>query len=201
MANVAFWNENLGEFITPKLRLAWPNVLTARGVKDDPNSIPRFAVKGLVPADADMTVLDAAIAEAAKGEFGAKWKENKKLLLAIGTTKENEGLSAEAEEYPRFVSASAYEDQPPLIYRVEAGKLVLFDGEAKEIYSGRWAMLGVLPRAYNKVSKGVKFALKRVILLRHDDRLAIKGAGPRDSTEGFEGVDLGEGESASSMFD
>ena len=201
MANAAWFNEKLSEYITPRVRLAWVNVLTPKRIKDKPDSKPTFSATGLVPKGADIKVLESAMAEAAKAKHGAKWQSNKKILVPIDSTSSNDKLEELADEFPVYIKAKAGEEYRPQIYVVKAGKLEKFEGEASEIYPGRWAMLGGTFYGYDNISKGVNFGLNRVILLEHDERLPIGGGGPRDSTEGFEGIDLGEGESAPSMFD
>lgn len=201
MANAAWFNEKLSEYITPRVRLAWVNVLTPKRIKDKPDSKPTFSATGLIPAGAVVKALEDGLAEAAKTKHGAKWQSNKKLLLPIDKTADHDKLSEFAEEFPLYIKAKAGEEYKPQVYVVKAGKLEKFEGEASEIYPGRWAMLGGTFYGYDNLSKGVNFGLNRVILLEHDERLPIGGGGPRDSTEGFEGIDLGEGESASSMFD
>lgn len=205
MANTAWFNEKLSEYITPRVRLVWPTLLTAKGIKGKPESRPRFTVTGIIPKDADVAALEKGMDEAARSLHGTKWKTNKKLLLAFDKTTEHDNATLRedyADEYPFYIKTSANEDSKPRLYVVKAGKIAPFEGEASDIYAGRWALLGGTFYPYDKASKGVNFGLNRVILLDHDERLPIGGGGPAtDSTEGFEGIDLGAGESASSMFD
>jgi Protein of unknown function (DUF2815) len=198
MSKAAWFHEKLGEYITPRVRLAWVNVLTPKRIKDKPDSKPTFSANGLIPVGSDIKVLEDGLAEVAKVKHGAKWQANKKLLLPIDKTTNHDKLSEFAEEFPLYIKAKASEEYKPLIYVMKAGKMEEFKGEASEIYPGRWAVFGGTFYGYDNLSKGVNFGLNRVILLEHDERLAL-GGGARDSMEGFEG--LGEGESASSMFD
>lgn len=202
-SNTAWFNEKLGEIISCRVKLVWPNLLTPSRIKGKPESRLRFTATGLIPAGSNTAALDKAFDEAARGLHGVKWKTNKKLLLALDSTAEhdNASIAEMAEEFPFYLKASANEDSKPRLYVVKAGKLETFEGEASDIYSGRWAFFGGGFYPYDKGSKGVNFGLNRVILADHDERLPVSGGGPAaDSTEGFENFELGEGESASDMF-
>lgn len=204
MANAAWYNEKLGEFITPRLKMAWPTLLVPQRIKGKPESRERFTVTGLIPPNADISALEKGFDEAMRSLHTAKWKNNNKLLLALDKTENSDApaLANLADEFPYFIKASANADSKPRLYVVKAGKIEQWEGDAGDLYSGRWAMFGGTFYPYDKGSKGGNFGLNRVILLDHDERLPIGGGGPAiNSTAGFEGVDLGEGESASSMFD
>lgn len=195
----AFFNKAVGEFFTPRIVLAWPNVLTARRVKGDEKSDPRFTVSGLIPKEYDISVLLEEHARAARDEHGKDWEKNKKLRRAIDKTADDQGLEEFAEEYPFFIKASAKEAYKPLIY---GPNIKAWDGEASEIYSGRKALLGGKFFAYKTGKGGVSFGLNRVILLEHGEHLPLAGGGPRPLTDtsGFEAVDVGDG-GASEMFE
>jgi hypothetical protein len=96
----AFFHKELGEFITPRVVLAWPNVMTARRIKGDSTSDPRFTVTGLIPKGADVSVMLEEYNRAGKAEHGAMWGKKKTLQLAFNTTADDPALEAFADEYP-----------------------------------------------------------------------------------------------------
>ena len=196
----AFFHKDLGEFITPRVVLAWPNVLTVRRVKGDDTSPPRFTVTGLIPKSADISILLEEFNRAGKAEHGVMWGKKKTLQLAINNTADEPALEALADAYPHFIKGSAKAEYQPLIYGPD---IKPWAGEATEIYSGRRALLGGKFFAYKTGKGGVSFGLNRVILLENGERLPLAGGGPRPISAdggGFEAVDIGEGESASDMF-
>jgi hypothetical protein len=196
----AFFHKELAEFITPRVALAWPNVLTARRVKGDDTSPPRFTVTGLIPKSADISVLLEEFNRAGIAEFGTiPWGNRKSLQRAINNTADEQALEALADEYPYFIKGSAKAEYKPLIYGPD---IKPWDGEATEIYSGRRALLGGKFFSYKTGKGGVSFGLNRVILLENGEHLPLGGAARPISSDGagFEPVDIGEGESASDMF-
>jgi hypothetical protein len=196
----AFFHKELGEFITPRVVLAWPSVLTARRVPGDEAGALRFTVTGLFSKSVDISVLLEEFNRAGKAEFGAiSWGNKKSLHRAINTTADDEALQAFADEYPHFIKGVAKAEYKPLIYGPD---IKPWSGEATEIYSGRRALLGGKFFSYKTGKGGVSFGLNRVILLENGEHLPIGGAARPISADGsgFEPVDIGEGESASDMF-
>ena len=91
-----------------------------------------------------------------------------------------------AEAFPWLLRCSANAAFAPFVYGPNAQK---FEGDASEIYSGRWAVKRVAGNmyAYDNVSKGASFGLNRIQLLDHDEAIA----GGRVATNaGFEPVDI-----------
>lgn len=173
-----------GEFVTPRGRLVWPKLLEPKSIKGDPNSKPRYTATLLIPKGSDIKALTDGIAEVARDEFGKEW-QGKKLRMPLGKTADHETLKQYAEEFPWYINATASAEYAPFVFGPDAKQ---FAGKPADIYSGRWAVMGGKPYAYNNVSKGVSFGLNRVQLLQHAEAIA----GGRVSTaEGFEAIDVG----------
>jgi hypothetical protein len=188
MANYgASWlNEKTGEIHTPRSRMAYPTLLEAKGIKDKPDSKPKFSVTLLIPKAADISVLKAALVEALVGKFGKDWQK-KKLLMPLLKTVDQERLAEYADDYPLILRASANADYKPFIYGPDAKQ---FNGQPSDIYAGRWAVVAGKFYAYDNVSKGASFGLNRIQLLEHDEPVA---GGRVATSEGFEQVNIGSG--------
>lgn len=181
--DTAWLNEETGEIHTPKARMVYPTLLEARGIKDKPDSKPKFSVTLLLPKAANIDIISASLVAALKDKFGADWKK-KKLLYPLLKTVDQERLLEYADDYPFILRCSANENFAPFIYGPDAKQ---FTGGASDIYSGRWCVVAGKFFAYDNVSKGASFGLNRIQLLDHDEPVA---GGRVATASGFEQVSV-----------
>ena len=167
--DTAWLSEDTGDIHTPKCRMVWPTLLEPRSMKNVPDSKPKFSVTLLIPKSANIDALKKGLVDVALGKFGKEWQK-KKLLLPLLKTDDNEKLSEYAEAFPWLLRCSANAAFcSTFVYGPNAQK---FEGDASEIYSGRWAVVAGNMYAYDNVSKGASFGLNRIQLLDHDEAIA-----------------------------
>lgn len=174
-------DEKTGEIFSPKGRLVYPELLTARPNRKIPDSKPKFGALLLIPKTADVSAIKNAIEEAARAEHGKDWK-NKKLRLPLVKTTDEPKLAEYAEDYPYVLKASANQDFPPVVFGPNAKP---FSGDRSDIYGGRWAVIAGGAWGYSTGSSGVGWNLNRVQLLDHDEPI---GGGRVTSSDGFEAL-------------
>ena len=193
--SVAWFNEETNEVHTPKGRLVYPNLLTPKGIKDDPSSKPKFGLTLLIPKGANFDALKKLAGDAATEKFGAK--RPAKLRSPFLKTEDQERLRDLAAEFPVLIRPSANTDFPPFIFGPDAKR---HTGDASDIYGGRWAICTVRAYGYDTAgNKGVAFGLQRVQLLDHDEPI---GGGRIETASGFDAVAVKGGKAtASDMFD
>lgn len=189
----AVLNDKTGEIML-KVRIVYPTLLEAKGIKDKPDSKPKFSVTGLIPSTTNIDLLKSSLVESLKGKFGAEFAKKKGLNYPLLKTVDQERLGELADKYPLILRCSANKDYPPFIYGPNAKK---YEGDGSDIYSGRWAVVSGKFYAYDNVSKGANFGLNRIQLLEHDEVIA---GGRAPTAEGFEQVEVGSG-STDSVFD
>jgi hypothetical protein len=179
----AWLNEKTGDIHSPKGRLVWPALLEAKTNRKVPNSKPKFNTVLLIPKGADVSAIVADIQAAAEAEHGKDWKK-KKLRLPLAQTKDEPRLVEFAEAFPYVLKPSANADFKPFVLGPNAKP---FQGDASDIYSGRWAIIAGRAWGYSTGSDGVGWNLNRVQLLDHDDPIAN---GRIDTSEGFEAIEV-----------
>lgn len=184
----AWYNKETDEVHTPRCRMVYPNLLEPRGIKNDATSKPKYGVTLLIPAEANIEALKTAAAEAAKSKFGAKPTKIKTPFLV---TADYERLADYKDAFPNFIRVSATPEFPPFLFGPNAKQ---FDGDASDIYSGRWAVAAVRPYAYDQAgNKGVAFGLQRIQFLDHDEAIA---GGRVATASGFAAAEVSGAKSA-----
>jgi hypothetical protein len=200
------FNEATGEIFVPG-RMVWPTLFEARGIKNKPDSKPKFSVSVLIPKAVKLDwerfkdggecrdPLTKNIAEAAAGKFSSKWRD-RKLLMPLFKSVDEPKFRELAEEYPYFLRGSATPEYPPFLFGPDAKP---FDrSKQSDVYSGRWAIVAGSAYAYDNVQKGVNFGMNRVQFLDHDEPIA---GGRVQTAEGFEAVTFAPGASADAVWD
>lgn len=188
----AWHNQETDETHTPKGRIVYPCLLEPRAMKGDANSKPKFSVTLLIPKAANVDALKALVAEKAKAEFGEQWQKKAKRLPMLKTA-DYDKLADMAEAFPLMIRASANPEFPPFLFGPNAKP---FEGDASDIYSGRWAVLTLRAYAYNTAGNaGVAFGLQRVQLLDHDDPIAGGRVATASGFEAYEAAGAGNGSS------
>lgn len=182
----AWFNEATSEVFAPKGRMVYPTLLEPKGIKDKPDSKPKFSVTLLIPKAANIDVIKKYLTAAALEKFGKDWTK-KKLLLPLLKTEDQEKLQDLAEAFPYILRCSATPAYPPYIYAPNAKQ---YEGDGTDIYSGRWAVACGKFYAYDNVSKGVNFGLNKIQLLDHDEPVA---GGRVATADGFDAIDVGNG--------
>lgn len=165
--------------------------------KDDEG---QYAVSLILPPTVDMKPINKAVNDIAKSNGGSGVDlfvpgKSKGIKSPISKADEkladvtSKGEAVDLEGW-KMLRANAFSRRPAV--RLADGTMVDEDDLAVEAYSGRWMRLMVRPAWYDNESKGVKFWLEGVQLLRHDD--AIGGAGTGSTGEAFGAVDDEEDE-------
>jgi hypothetical protein len=205
--NAAFIHAKTGNIVTPKGRILWNALFTARKAKGSDEG--KFEFNLLIPKGADVKVLRESAIEAGKEKFAKAFREAegkwpKTLATPFKQTESNDKLVAaleaaelKVEDYP-FYFAARSKDKPGVV-----GPNGKAEGiEPEHVYAGRWARATVQAYAYDKNgNKGVSLGLINVQLLDNDDELVV-GGGRVNAESEFEAV-AGAGEeggSTDSMF-
>lgn len=201
--NKAYIHPKTGNLVTPKGRVLWNALFTARKAKNGKDG--KFEFNLAIPKGADMKVLFDAALEAGKEKFGkafkdaaGKWPSN--IKSPFKKSDANDKLGDIAVEFPTFFAArKSGKDTPPGV----VGPNGRAEGVTPEqVYPGRWARATVQAYAYEfEGNKGVSFGLINVQLLDNDDELVIGGSAPSAESE-FEAAEgeLAEGQGAEGMF-
>jgi hypothetical protein len=147
-----------GNIITPKLRLSFPQLFTAKAAPGSDKL--KFSCSGLIPPTADISLLRKAAEECAKEKWGDKMPSKLKAPF----------LKAEDYEY------EGYEAGWILIRPTSLTKPGIVDAagnnvdEESQVYPGRWAVFSLRPFAYDtNGNRGVSLGLQNVQLLDHDE--------------------------------
>jgi hypothetical protein len=180
-----------GNIITPKARLSFPVLFTAKKFNEAEEKA-KFGASFLIPPGADLTLLKQAAEKAAK----EKWGDTPPKGLKNPFLKAGDFESSSDFEGWTLIRATAI-TKPGLVDA--RGENV---SEESETYPGRWCVASL--RAFTwerKTGKGVSFGLQNIQLLDHDEPL---GGRARAESE-FEPVDVpaaadGKKESADSVF-
>lgn len=196
----AWLNEATGEYMTCIVRFVWPKFLTPEINKKFPNNPPKFSGTGLVPKEADISVIVAEVQRFAASLYGADWKtkaaEDPSLAvkLPIKKTAHNDKLAEYAADYPLLLSVSANQEYPPSVFGPDTKPIP--KDKAGEVYGGRWGVMALNvwgPKPENKnVNRFVSLGLQRVQLLDHDEPIATGRIG---TAEGFDAADVGAAKS------
>lgn len=174
---------------TARGRLSYPQVFA-------PNEDGKYATSLLFHKSADLSALNEAIDLAAKELFGPDVaKKYPKLKRPILNTAESPAIGVDAEEFPFFIrtSTKAGDGKPkPQVVDREVDPIT----EPHEVYAGRWAMLTIVVKAYDRDgNKGVTCYLGNVQVLDHGDKL---GGGSGPASEEFAAVPVSD--SADALF-
>lgn len=192
--NKAYKHEKTGNLMTPKCRIAWPELFVPKGMKGEPADKAKHQITLLIPKDADISVLKTAAAEAATEKFG---KKTSGLRSPFRKTEEKDNLAELAEDFPYYITARS-KDRPGVVG--PSGKPV---DDPEQVYSGRWAKVSLQVFGYDTAgNKGVSFGLQNVQLLDHDEPLAIGGGrvSAEAEFEAVEGVAGNDAASADELF-
>lgn len=167
--------------ITPAGRLHYPNLWTPRtrkGKKD-----PMYDCSFFIPPEADISLMEEAVASAISAKWGAKSRGVKEPFLYVEDFDEG--------KYPDF------DDEWCFIRCGSKFKPDIIDAKNREvdnpeeIYAGRWARLIIHPFPYdNEGKRGISFGLDHVQLLRHDEEL--KSFGGERAADAFKPIEVEE---------
>lgn len=179
-----------GNIITPKARLSFPQVFTAKAAPGSDKL--KFSVSLLIPPTSDIGLLIDAVKKTAAEKWGDKLPAKLKSPF----------LKAEDFEY------DGYEEGWVLLRATSLQKPGIVDAtgqncdEESQVYPGRWCVASLRPFAYDtNGNRGVSFGLQNIQLLDHDDPI---GGRARAENE-FEPVEVATGtdgkkKSADSVF-
>lgn len=179
-----------GNIITPKCRLSFPNLFTARTPPGSDKE--KYSVSMLIPPDADVALLKKAAAACAREKWGDKLPAKMKTPFLDAGDYEYEGYVA------GWLLVRASSIQKPGIVRADGSTVT----DESEVYPGRWACVSLRPFVYDtNGNRGVSFGLQNVQLLDHDEAIGGR-AKAEDEFEPVEdaGADGGAVDSADDIF-
>lgn len=192
--------------VTPKFRMAFPNLITPG---TNLNNEKEWSVTALFPVDADLTSLKKAEHAAKTAKWGKderKWPNNIASPYTDGNTKgkiDSEGEFQVYEGYAdtvvvnfkRKVITKRGENTPPAVVMANPN----IEAKEEDVYGGRWAKAVVNAFAYEFAGKkGVSFGLNHVQILDHDTQI---GGAPRHASAYFDNEETGENTAAKSFLD
>lgn len=162
-----------GNIITPKGRMVYPAFFKPQlppGEKDPEKA--RFQATLLIPADADISALEAKVNELVDENVPAGKRKTTKIKLPFLATEDSKSLAEYAEDYPHMIRCAA--KFAPDVVTPQGDRTIKEDEEADWVYGGRWARFSVRPYwwSHKTGGMGVSFGLQNVQLLQDDDPIA-----------------------------
>lgn len=181
-----------GAIITAPARLSWPALFEPVGTPSNQND-KRYRITALFPLGADLDLLRAEAAAAAKAKFG---EARLKALFESGNFKRpliDQALSA-AKETEKTKAPSVAYVPGAFLFRATTQKPVVVLGpdmaritDPAQVYPGMWCRFKITVRAYDKAGGyGVAFDLAGVQKIADDDKLG--GGAAVNGTDGFEAI-------------
>ena len=159
--------------VTPKGRLSWPYLTRKNEEGEYPSG--KFETKLLIPKDADISALKAAVMAVAQEAFGDKIKS----LADLGHNPLTDGDGKGKE------NAGCWSIRPKSNFKpgiVDRSKNNLTDED--EVFSGQFARLSVTPFSFVSAGKpGVTFSLENVQIIGGGERF---GGGGRSAQSDFD---------------
>lgn len=182
---------------TAKGRLAYPHVFKPNTqTNDDGTTTTKYSTSLVFPKGTDLSELNRAIDLAAEAKFGKDWKrEVPRLRRPILNTAEYPKMGFPADDFPNFIRTSA-DPEFGEIGVADHQPMKLTEKDAHEVYAGRWALLTINVRAYDrKGNRGVGLYLNNVQVLEHGEKLS---GGRADPMTEFQAIDISD--SADAIF-
>lgn len=168
--------------ITPEFRAAFISVFKATSQKnqDGTSSKPKFSIRAVFPANADLALLKKEAEAAAVAKWGDKVPKTLRSPFRL-----NEELDNPVKDIPDdwiVMTFAANEDRKPGVVDAQLADII----DPSQVYSGAWFRAQVRAFAYeNSGNKGVSFGLQNVQKLRDDDPI---GGGNMPAAKAFEPV-------------
>lgn len=170
---------NSENIITPRGRMVYPAFFKPQlppGEKDPDKA--RFQATLLIPAGADLTVLEAAVEALVEENVPAGKRKTAKVKLPFLATEDSKSLSDHAEEYPTMIRCAA--KFAPDVVTPKGDRTIKESEESDWVYGGRWARFSIRPYwwSHKTGGMGVSFGLQNVQLLKDDEPIAgsrVKG--------------------------
>jgi hypothetical protein len=181
--------------ITPEFRAAFISVHKATSQKnaDGTTSKPKFSIRAVFPADADLKQMKGEAQDAAEGKWGAG-KVPKTMRSPFRLNAELDKPVPGIPDDWIVMTFSANEDRRPGV--VDASLQDIID--PTQVYNGAWFRAQVRAFAYeNAGNKGVSFGLQNVQKLRDGDPL---GGANQPAAKVFEAFGT-PAKTAGGMFD
>ena len=132
--------------ITPKFRAAFVRVFEPEAF--DASQEPKYSLTMLFPKDTDLSALKNAAREAAKRKWGDKPPKNLKSPFRDGDEMPYDG-------YEGCIAVSATSKWKPNVVDINIHQIT----DPEKFYSGCYARASVQAYAYDRIAKGVAFAL------------------------------------------
>jgi hypothetical protein len=155
--------------MTPKFRVAFARVFKPEAFEEGQEAL--FSITMLFPKETDISGLKAVAREAKKAKWGDK--APKKLKSPF-----KDGDSEDFEDYDGFegmIVVRATSKWKPGIVDMNLQNIT----DETEFYSGCWARATVTAFAYDRIGRGVSFALQNLQKLEDDDQFG-GGASAQD---------------------
>ncbi|MEF2552016.1 ssDNA-binding protein [Aurantimonas sp. A2-1-M11] len=163
--------DSTGTYMSPACRMMYASLFkkapTAKGQTDVTKF--KFQITILIPADADISVLEEAAEATKQNKWTPAALKTKKVKLPILDTRDEPRLAEYAEDFPHMIRLKS-NTRPGV--KTKAMADVNEADEPDEIYNGRWCRVTMQPFAYEVESAGVSFGLGNVQLLDHADKIA-----------------------------
>jgi hypothetical protein len=196
-----WYNEDTGEWFTPRVRLLYTPKLLEPGVSPMfPDQEPKFDAVVLVPKEASLSGIQGALDKFAEGLYGKNWKDKDlQIKWPIKKTAAFDRVAEHAEDYPHRMGFSSFKDKPPTLI---ASNATLYKGDGGDFYAGRWVRIATKirgPKPEKKdVNRYLSLDLCRIQLLDEADRLST---GRIATAVGFEPATFSSGASADAVWD
>lgn len=186
-----------GNILTPALRLLYPYPGLFKTTQVKGEGAFKFRGNGIIPKEADLSILLAKIEEIITEELGPAGSAKRKATkhrTPILNTEEDRKFGHLADDYPVMIRPNANEDRKPGV----VGPTLIAVPEDKapdELYDGRWARFSLNVYWYKAKgggSAGVGLGLNNVQLLDHDEPLSPGRVAPErefEMADGLEGLE------------
>jgi len=172
----------MSKVLTPKFRVAFPNVFRAR--RNDLNGKDEYSLVALFPKDADLTALKAAAQDAIIKKFGedkSKWPQNMRNPFrdqGDRAKKDQQGNEFLPDGFePGAIYLTLRSNQRPDVVDQSVQSII----DESEFYGGCWARASISAYAYDtKGNRGVSFGLGNVQKVADDDAFGNKSKAEDD---------------------
>lgn len=181
-----------GNIITPKARMSFPVLFDPKPPPGNPEGKKRFGVALLIPAGADLALLQKNAKEVAETKWGVgKLPKNLKSPFLDAGAYEYQGY----EEGWSLIRATTV--QKPGIVNAKGENV----SDEQEVYPGRWCVASLRAFAYDQAgNRGVSFGLQNIQLLDHDTALGGRVRAEDEFTPVDDVAGAGAGKNAQDIF-
>lgn len=177
--------------VTPKFRLSFPELFTAKAFGDQDES---YSIKMLFPKKTDLKPLREKLAMAAREKWGDQTPKNLNTPWVDGNTKDLDG-------YEDMIVLSASSKFKPQVVGLDRNEILA----PEDIYAGCYARAAIIAYAWEYTDPKTKKVMKRGVSFRLESVQKLEDGEPfvsrADAAETFDDGAYGDGVSDDSNYE